>query len=118
MGGESTQAKLPQDYDSQPIQTLRVDETAIASVGITGVNVATLLPVSTLPAPSPLEIYEVTVTLSARFATGGVSVDATNARALNPGTYTYRLPAGHTYFAVLAIGSVSGSPVCTVARLY
>jgi len=118
VGAEYTQGKLPQDVDGVPIQTLRVDETAIASATITSSTTAYNLPTSTLPTPSPFEIYEVTPTMVCRFATGTAGVTATNGRALNAGSYVYRLPAGHDHFAVVAVGAITGSPIITVARLY
>ena len=118
MGAEYTQSKLPQDVDGVPVQTLRVDETAITGVSITASTVTTILPTSTLPTPSPFELYEVTPTMVCRFATGTAGVTATNGRALNAGSYVYRLPAGHTHFAVVAVGAIAGSPIITVSRLY
>jgi hypothetical protein len=118
VGAEHFQGKLIQDVDGATVQTLRIDETAIASASITGSTATTILPASTLPSPSPLEVYEVTPTMACRFATGTAGVTATNGRALNAGSYVYRLPAGHTHFAVVAIGSVTGSPIITVSRLY
>lgn len=118
MGAEYTTGKLPQDLDGVPIQTLRIDETAIASANITASTVATILATSTLPTPATTELYEVTPTMACRFATGTSGVTATNGRALNAGSYVYRLPALHTHFAVVAIGSIVGSPIITVSRLY
>jgi hypothetical protein len=118
VGAEHFQGKLVQDVDGAAVQTLRVDETAIATANITASTAATILPTSTLPAPSPFEVYEVTPTMVCRFATGTSGITATNGRALNAGSYVYRLPTGHTHFAVVAVGAIAGSPIITVSRLY
>ena len=116
MGAENTKTKLPQDSDSQAIQVLAADDSTVAELSIGAANTRTTL-------PSGAEIIEVTVTGACRFATGTSSVDATGKKALNPGTYIYRVKGplqppdpAPTHFAVIQIGAATG--ICTVVRLF
>lgn len=119
MGIFNTGARLARDIDSHPIQVLRADDLGTEEIAITGSSQSSLLPVASDSSAAVAEVIEVTVTQAARFCTGVTSgTSATTAKALNPGTFTYQVPAGHLYFAVVAVGSPTGSDVCTVTRMY